>query len=99
MTTLFEGKPYDLWDIRALAKSAGFRAQRSFRFSADMYPGYSHARTIGNIRGDGGWKGEERNARTYIFELDNDKDKVGKSNSKRKRPADCSSSSDESTLD
>jgi 25S rRNA (uracil2634-N3)-methyltransferase len=96
VTTLFEGKQYDPWDIRALAKSAGFRAQRSFRFSADMYPGYSHARTLGNIRGGGGWKGEERSARTYIFELDDGVDKSGRaSTKKRKRSASCGSSSDE----
>lgn len=41
----------------------------SFRFQSGVYPGYEHARTVGNIKGDGGWKGEERAARTYIFEI------------------------------
>lgn len=42
---------------------------RSFKFQAVAYPGYKHARTLGNIEGGGGWKGEDRPARTYIFEL------------------------------
>jgi 25S rRNA (uracil2634-N3)-methyltransferase len=98
--TLFEGKQYDLWDIKGLAKNTGLRTQRSFRFQSEVYPGYSHARTLGNIHGGGGWKGEERNARLYIFELDNDmgnmKEKERINNKKRKKPpADDDSSSDE----
>lgn len=44
--------------------------QRSFRFRADAYPGYKHARTLGNVEGERGgkWRGEEREARTFIFE-------------------------------
>ncbi|KAJ9643097.1 hypothetical protein H2199_004620 [Coniosporium tulheliwenetii] len=68
IVTLFEGEPYTLWNIRDLARHVGLRVGRSFRFSADAYPGYKHARTLGNIEGDGGWKGEERPARTYVFE-------------------------------
>lgn len=72
--TLFEGTPYELWDVKSLAKSAGFRTRRSFVFQSSAYPGYKHARTLGNIEGaGGGWKGEERKARTYVFELVEDK--------------------------
>lgn len=72
--TLFEGTPYELWDVKSLAKSTGFRTRRSFVFQSSAYPGYKHARTLGNIEGaGGGWKGEERKARTYVFELVEDK--------------------------
>lgn len=69
MLTVFEGEPYDLWNVRDLARHTGLKVGRSFKFQADAYPGYEHARTIGNIRGGGGWKGEERAARTYILEI------------------------------
>lgn len=67
--TLFEGEPYTLWNIRDLARHSGaLEVQRSFKFAADAYPGYSHARTLGNIEGGGGWKGEDRAARSYVFQ-------------------------------
>jgi 25S rRNA (uracil2634-N3)-methyltransferase len=67
VVTLFEGEPYTLWNIRDLARHSGLEVQRSFKFAADAYPGYSHARTLGNIDGGGGWKGEDREARSYVF--------------------------------
>ncbi|KAK7538977.1 hypothetical protein IWX49DRAFT_599668 [Phyllosticta citricarpa] len=68
IVTLFEGEPYTLWNVRDLARHVGLKVQRSFRFQFDAYPGYKHARTLGNIEGGGGWKGEERAARTFVFE-------------------------------
>ncbi|KAL1302596.1 hypothetical protein AAFC00_002972 [Neodothiora populina] len=68
IVTLFEGEPYTLWNIRDLARHSDLEVQRSFKFQADAYPGYSHARTLGNIQGGGGWKGEDRLARSYIFQ-------------------------------
>ncbi|DAA75443.1 TPA_exp: Uncharacterized protein A8136_1840 [Trichophyton benhamiae CBS 112371] len=72
IVTLFEGEPYTLWNIRDLARHAGLRVVTSFKFPWASYPGYSHARTIGAIEGKdggrGGWKGEERGARSYVFE-------------------------------
>jgi len=68
IVTLFEGEPYTLWNIRDLARHSGLEVQRSFKFQADAYPGYAHARTLGNIEGGGGWKGEERPARSYVFQ-------------------------------
>ena len=45
----------------------------SFRFPWASYEGYSHARTIGEIEGKngerGGWRGEDRDARMYVFEV------------------------------
>lgn len=67
VVTLFEGEPYTLWNIRDLARHSGLDVQRSFKFQAEAYPGYSHSRTLGNIEGGGGWKGEDRDARSYVF--------------------------------
>lgn len=67
-----EGEPYTLWNIRDLGRHSGLQVERSFRFQASAYPGYHHARTLGVVRnkqGDvgGGWRGEERAARSYVF--------------------------------
>ena len=67
VVTIFEGEPYELWNIRDLARHVGLRVERSFVFQAAAYPEYHHARTLGSIEGGGGWKGEDRQARTYIF--------------------------------
>lgn len=72
IVTLFEGEPYTLWNIRDLARHSGLQVDTSFRFQAAAYPGYHHARTLGVVKGKngesgGGWKGEERASRSYIF--------------------------------
>jgi 25S rRNA (uracil2634-N3)-methyltransferase len=72
IVTLFEGEPYTLWNIKDLGRHVGLQVERSFAFQASVYPGYHHARTLGvvkNKKGEsgGGWKGEERPARSYIF--------------------------------
>ncbi|ODM23565.1 hypothetical protein SI65_01154 [Aspergillus cristatus] len=76
LVTLFEGEPYTLWNIKDLARHAGLKVVTSFRFPWDSYQGYSHARTLGHIEGKqggrGGWKGEDRDARMYVFELKDD---------------------------
>ena len=69
LVTLFAGQPYELWNVRDLARHVGLVVQRSFRFEWGVYPGYEHRRTLGNVEGGGGWKGEERSARTFIFEM------------------------------
>lgn len=72
LVTLFEGEPYTLWNIRDLARHAGLRVVTSFKFPWTSYPGYSHARTLGEVEsrhgGRGGWRGEDREARMYVFE-------------------------------
>ncbi|EEH36958.2 hypothetical protein PAAG_07376 [Paracoccidioides lutzii Pb01] len=74
LITLFEGEPYTLWNIRDLARHTGLRVVTSFRFPWTSYPGYSHARTVGEIekrnggKGRGGWRGEDREARMFVFE-------------------------------
>ncbi|KAE8382123.1 hypothetical protein BDV26DRAFT_254417 [Aspergillus bertholletiae] len=73
IVTLFEGEPYTLWNIKDLARHAGLRVVTSFRFPWASYRGYSHVRTLGEIEakkgGRGGWRGEDREARMYVFEL------------------------------
>jgi 25S rRNA (uracil2634-N3)-methyltransferase len=97
IVTLFEGEPYTLWNVRDLARHSGLQIERSFRFQASAYPGYHHARTLGvvkNKQGDvgGGWKGEDRAARSYVFVR---KDEVAKPVSKkRKRSGDDDDSDD-----
>ncbi|KAF5138641.1 25S rRNA (uridine-N(3))-methyltransferase [Metarhizium anisopliae] len=97
VVTLFEGEPYTLWNIRDLARHSGLQVERSFRFQAAAYPGYRHARTLGavrNKRGDvgGGWKGEERSARSYVFRR---KGEVVEQKKKRRRGGDDSSDDDD----
>jgi len=73
VVTLFDGEPYTLWNIRDLARHVGLKVSRSFKFQSSAYPGYRHARTLGNVGGvvgGGAWRGEERAARTYVFEVD-----------------------------
>lgn len=81
IVTIFEGEPYTLWNIKDLARHAGLVVVTSFKFPWKSYPGYSHARTLGIVEsgggkaGDedeskrGGWKGEDREARSYVFEV------------------------------
>jgi 25S rRNA (uracil2634-N3)-methyltransferase len=79
LVTLFEGEPYTLWNIRDLARHCGLKVVESFRFPWEAYPGYAHARTLGEItRGKdrtaerkrkGAWRGEERDARCFVLEV------------------------------
>ena len=85
VVTLFEGEPYTLWNVRDLARHAGLEVVRSFRFEAGLYPGYSHARTLGTVEGGGGWKGEEREARSYVFRKKVEEKRATGDGGKRKR--------------
>lgn len=72
IVTLFEGEPYTLWNVKDLARHSGLQVDTSFKFQASVYPGYKHARTLGVVKNKqgqdgGGWKGEERLSRSYIF--------------------------------
>jgi 25S rRNA (uracil2634-N3)-methyltransferase len=97
--SLFDGEPYSLWNIRDLARYSGFKVVTSWRFPWEAYPGYRHARTLGEIvkktdgaevpdnRGPGdmkkksAWKGEEREARAFVFEL------IDEGNQKEEQPS------------
>ncbi|APA10133.1 hypothetical protein SS1G_07469 [Sclerotinia sclerotiorum 1980 UF-70] len=85
IVTLFEGEPYTLWNIRDLGRHAGLEVERSFKFQASAYPGYRHARTLGVVKGGGGWKGEERPARSYVFVRKGEGVKQGPGKAKRKK--------------
>lgn len=78
LITLFEREPYTLWNIRDLARHTGYRVVESFKFPWGAYPGYHHARTAGEIVTGkdprGAWKGEDRDARCYVFEVKDDDD-------------------------
>ena len=95
IVTLFEGEPYTLWNIRDLARHSGLEVERSFKFLAEAYPGYAHARTLGNIEGGGGWKGERREARSFVLRVKQEREarRVGTGEKgKRKRVGDVDSS-------
>lgn len=95
VVTLFEGEPYTLWNIRDLARHAGLRVVTSFKFPWESYPAYSHARTLGEIEsksgGRGGWRGEDREARSYVFERNDHENLAPKSKRKRKDSDDSGS--------
>lgn len=93
LVSLFEAEPYTLWNIKDLARHAGLQVITSFRFPWTSYEGYSHARTLGEVEGKnggrGGWRGEDREARMYVFEVK--KETQGK---KKKRARDDSDDSE-----
>ena len=82
LVTIFEGVPYTLWNIKDLARHCGLKVIESFKFPWSAYPGYKHARTIGDITTGkdrsaegsrkGAWRGEERDARCYMLGLKED---------------------------
>ncbi|KIW27312.1 uncharacterized protein PV07_07063 [Cladophialophora immunda] len=106
LVTLFEGEPYTLWNIRDLARHCGLKVVESFKFPWSAYPGYRHARTVGDIttgkdRSDegkrkGAWRGEERDARCYVLEDQNaqEGDAVSQRRKKRRKQGDEEDDSD-----
>lgn len=97
LVTIFEGEPYTLWNVRDLGRHCGLQVVESFQFPWHAYPGYQHARTLGEIiagkdrvdegRRKGAWRGEERDARCYMFQCKEDASAVGNVR-KRKRGGD-----------
>ncbi|KAH8794103.1 hypothetical protein BGZ57DRAFT_1012684 [Hyaloscypha finlandica] len=96
VVTLFEGEPYTLWNIRDLARHSGLEVKRSWRFQASAYPGYRHVRTLGIVKGGGGWKGEERAARSYEFVRKGEGVVVGSGKGKREESSEEEDEGDES---
>lgn len=94
LVSLFEAEPYTLWNIKDLARHAGLQVVTSFKFPWSSYEGYSHARTLGEVEGKnggrGGWRGEDREARMYVFEVKKEAPKKGK----KKRARDTESDSE-----
>ncbi|KAM3444633.1 hypothetical protein NHJ13734_001283 [Beauveria thailandica] len=112
VVTVFEGEPYTLWNVRDLARHVGLQADASFKFQAAAYPGYRHARTLGVVRskkggGGGAWRGEEREARSFVFVRKGDvlrkpraqQEQQQKAKKKRKRSGDDDDEDDESSED
>lgn len=102
IVTLFEGEPYTLWNIRDLGRHSGLEVKESFKFQASAYPGYRHARTLGVVKGKngevgGGWKGEERPARSYVFVRKGEGAVMG--NGKRQRQESSDEEADEQDSD
>ncbi|RMZ86080.1 hypothetical protein DV737_g57, partial [Chaetothyriales sp. CBS 132003] len=104
LVTLFEGEPYTLWNIRDLVRHCGLQVVESFKFPWSAYPGYRHARTAGDIltgrdrtnegKRRGAWRGEERDARSYVIEVKEDDDRQVSASYKNKRRSDHSSDED-----
>lgn len=102
LVTLFEGEPYSLWNVRDLARHCGLQAVESFKFPWSAYPGYTHARTIGDIKTGkdrseerkrkGAWRGEEREARCYVLGLKEEMQLQGKGKRKRDNQSDSEGS-------
>lgn len=87
VVTLFENPPYSLWNVRDLARHVGLKVVRSFKFRFEVYPEYKHARTLGNLNGSAAWRGDERSARTYVFENSSTSSKSVTSNDQNKNEA------------
>ncbi|CAD6620902.1 XXYS1_4_G0055010.mRNA.1.CDS.1 [Saccharomyces cerevisiae] len=63
--SLFDGEPYDSWQIKLLAKKNGLTLSRSSKFQWEKFPEYHHRRT--NSEQDTTKPAKERDARFYIF--------------------------------
>ncbi|KAK4204420.1 hypothetical protein QBC40DRAFT_98060 [Triangularia verruculosa] len=102
IVTLFEGEPYTLWNIRDLARHAGLEVERSFKFQASAYPGYSHARTLGVVRSkktgevsEVAWKGEKRESRSYVFVRKGEGERPGQGKKRKQDEAEEEESNEE----
>jgi 25S rRNA (uracil2634-N3)-methyltransferase len=96
--------PYTLWNIRDLGRHSGLQVERSFKFQAQAYPGYRHARTLGVIKGKdgkegGGWKGEERESRSFVFVRRGDVIEGLQGPLVKRKRADSSESEDEASIE
>ena len=63
--SVFDGEPYDSWQIKLLARKNGLTLSRSNKFQWENFPGYHHRRT--NSEQDTTKPAKERDARFYIF--------------------------------
>lgn len=63
--SLFEGEPYNSWNIKILGRSSNLKLERSGKFDFARFPGYQHRRTDG--MGNTTKPAVQRDARVYIF--------------------------------
>lgn len=66
LMSLFEGEPYISWGVKALARSVGYRVERSGTLDWSFFAGYHHRRT--NSTKDTTKPAAERDARIYLFD-------------------------------
>ncbi|KAK6204756.1 uncharacterized protein RJT21DRAFT_10945 [Scheffersomyces amazonensis] len=76
--SLFEGEPYNSWNIKILARTHDYKVERSGRFDWSLFPQYHHRRT--NSTRDTTKPAAERDARIYIFDKFKPKDGDSKKN-------------------
>lgn len=69
VVSLFDGEPYDSWQSKKLARSAGFHLVRSGKFPWDMFLKYKHQLTL---KGGAQTKKaqHQREARIYLWALE-----------------------------
>jgi 25S rRNA (uracil2634-N3)-methyltransferase len=87
LVALFEGEPYNSWNIKQLARSCGLQLERSGSFSWQAFPEYHHRLTA--KEGSTSTPQRNRSARMYMFRKQDDTSDA-KSN-KRKRDVDSDS--------
>lgn len=68
VVSVFDGAPYNLWTVKALARDAGFKSVYTGPFDWEAFPNYHHRRTRG--MGDTTKKAETRKAKFYVFEVE-----------------------------
>lgn len=81
--SLFDGEPYISWGVKALARSAGYRVERSGAMDWSAFEGYHHKRTNG-IR-DTTKPAAERDARIYVFDKSLSKEEYEKLTKKKSK--------------
>ncbi|KAH3670320.1 hypothetical protein WICMUC_004889 [Wickerhamomyces mucosus] len=64
--SVFDGEPYDSWNIKSLSKTLGLKVEKSGKFTWDAFKGYKHKRT--NSEQNTTKVAGERRARMYVFE-------------------------------
>ncbi|ODV92289.1 hypothetical protein CANCADRAFT_84572 [Tortispora caseinolytica NRRL Y-17796] len=81
--TMFEGEPYDSWNVRGFAHKAELKGRASGAFPWHEYEGYSHKRTAG--LGKTNKEQSNRKARMYVFQLKSYEEQPIPKGLKRKR--------------
>ncbi|KAL6948743.1 hypothetical protein ACO0QE_001216 [Hanseniaspora vineae] len=84
IVSLFDGEPYNSWQIKVLGKTnGGWKVDRSNKFQWENYPEYHHKRTNSEL--DTTKPASQRPARLYVFEINSTKFKKNGSFPKRGR--------------
>jgi 25S rRNA (uracil2634-N3)-methyltransferase len=96
--TLKGGMPYDMWQVKRLARLAGLICQTSFAFDPKAYPGYAHRRTLGFQDALSKLENEEllgKDCRTFILTRSSDGPPPKVKRQRHQNDDDDSSDSDE----